>query len=157
MISHKRLLELYDYSIVTGIFYRKVSRPGYRKGEEAGCVRKIKKDGMLRRFIVADGKQYRASRLAWFYVTGKWPKNQIDHINRDALCDAFHNLRDSNNSANQINKGIAKNNTSGCTGVMFHKPTEKWVSVFRRKSLGYFDDWFDAVCCRKSAEAKYVA
>jgi hypothetical protein len=32
--------------------------------------------------IWVDGKIYRATRLAWLYMTGKWPKLEIGYINR---------------------------------------------------------------------------
>jgi HNH endonuclease len=47
---------------------------------------------------------YRAGRLAWLYMTGEWPKNQIDHINRDKADNRFCNLRDVTQTENMRNK-----------------------------------------------------
>lgn len=46
-------------------------------GDVAGC--KNKHDGYVR--IAIDGKSYLVHRLVWLYVHGKWPPNDIDHIN----------------------------------------------------------------------------
>lgn len=37
---------------------------------------------------------YLAHRLAWLYVYGKWPDNQIDHINGHKYDNRIENLRD---------------------------------------------------------------
>jgi hypothetical protein len=56
-------------------------------------------------------------------------------------------------------KVLATNNTSGCTGVSWVKKARKWTAYimknYKAESLGYYDQWFDAVCARKSAEFKY--
>lgn len=55
-----------------------------------------------------------------------------------------------------INKKIQSNNTSGVTGVSFHKRKQQWYAriSFKGKShsLGYFDDINDAIKARKAAE-----
>ncbi len=53
----------------------------------------LSSDGYLR--IRVAGKQYRAHRLAWLYVYGKFPSEHIDHINHDILDNRIENLRDS--------------------------------------------------------------
>ena len=40
------------------------------------------------------GKRYLAHRIAWLYVYGEFPKNQIDHINHDKVDNRIENLRD---------------------------------------------------------------
>ncbi|MFW4291481.1 HNH endonuclease [Salmonella enterica subsp. enterica serovar Paratyphi C] len=46
--------------------------------------------GYIRIYI--NKKWYLAHRLAWLYVTGKWPINVIDHINRNKADNRFINL-----------------------------------------------------------------
>lgn len=43
----------------------------------------------------------------------------VDHINRDKLDNRKLNLRITDNSGNQKNKGIQSNNTSGISGVTY--------------------------------------
>lgn len=54
------------------------------------------------------------------------------------------------------NKKIQTNNTSGCTGVSFHRCKGQWYARirFRGKNyhLGYFDNIQDAIDARKKAE-----
>ena len=58
-----------------------------------------------------------------------------------------------------LNRGLGKNNTSGCKGVIWHNECSKWQAQlgFNYKSinLGLYEDWFEAVCARKSGENKY--
>jgi hypothetical protein len=72
------------------------------------------------------GRVYKASRLAWLYMTGEWPPNRIDHINRDRLDDRWANLRACSHSQNMANTGIWKHNTSGVKGVHLHAETGRW-------------------------------
>lgn len=72
------------------------------------------------RYITLFGERYKASRLAWLYMTGEWPINQIDHINRDRLDDRFCNLREVTNAQNQHNRSLNKQGTiTGIQGVYF--------------------------------------
>lgn len=62
-------------------------------------------------------RQYRQHRLAWFYMTGEWPKGQIDHKNNIKHDNRWINLRKANNQLNHYNLLKPKNNTSGAKGV----------------------------------------
>lgn len=83
----------------------------------------------------------------------------VDHINHDVTDNQKHNLRICSNSQNNANKDLQKNNTSGTTGVVLDKRTNKWVSqIFingKHIHLGVFEKYEDAVKARKEAEEKY--
>jgi len=95
-------------------------------------------------FISINYKRYLAHRLAWLYVTGYWPKHQIDHIDVDKLNNRFSNLREATNSQNHANILAQKNNKCGVKGVSLHQDGRKWVAWCKRNYLGIFDNIEDA-------------
>lgn len=107
-------------------------------GSIAGSVRS---DGYC--IISTNGRRYLAHRLAWLYMTGSWPNNQIDHRDLDPSNNRFTNLRDATGSENLRNRGPQSNNTSGVKGVCWDKQREKWhakISVNGKdRFIGYFD------------------
>lgn len=110
--------QILHYDEQTGDFFWKVSRGNqYTKpGMKAGF-----KDTYGHLGIEINGKRYLSHRLAWLYVFGHWPKNQIDHINRIRDDNKLSNLRDVEILENLQNKGNYKNNTSGYKGVVVNK------------------------------------
>jgi len=54
---------------------------------------------------------------------------------------------------------MTKNNKSGCTGVFFDERRQSYRAEIGRKgksiSLGLYDNLFDAVAARRSAERRY--
>ena len=107
------------------------------------------------RQIRIHGKWYKAHRLIWLLETGRWPTNQIDHINGDKLDNRFCNLRDVDNFTNSRNR---KNNTSGVVGVSFDKVNQKWVSQTyidgKARNLGRYDTKEEAHEAYTSANRK---
>ena len=100
-LSQKYLREALHYDPDTGIFTWKVATASCVKvGAEAGCV---KNDGY--RAIGMGGKSYKAHRLAWLYVHGEWPKEQIDHINHIRTDNRMENLRPASGGENAKTKG----------------------------------------------------
>lgn len=85
----------------------------------------------------------------------------IDHIhgNKTRNDNRKSNLRIATPSQNIMNKPLLKNNTSGVTGVSWNKRKGRWESYItiddKRKGLGYFSNFNDAVAARKAAEEKY--
>lgn len=69
------------------------------------------------------------------------------------------NLRIATCSQNQMNRGLQSNNTSGVTGVIFNKKSNKWEAYItankKRICLGSFIDFDNAVNARKLAEETY--
>ena len=85
--------------------------------------------------------------------------NYPDHINRNPLDNRKCNLRQATVAQNNMNKTIAKNNTSGIIGVNWDKKLEKWkVSITcdrKRIHIGYFVNKDDAIRARLNAEINY--
>jgi len=100
-----------------------------------------------------------AHRLIWLYIYGEWPSGQIDHINHNTIDNRIENLRIVTNRENGLNHSLGKRNKSGFTGVFWRKEINKWSARIKTEksyeSLGVFDDWFDAVCARISANNKH--
>ncbi len=89
------------------------------------------------------GKMYKAHRLAWFYMTGEWPPDQIDHIDGDRDNNRLVNLRKATNAQNGANARLSKNNSSGFKGVSFDTSVGRWRASIRRNRqlhyLGFFN------------------
>ena len=123
-----RLKEVLLYDPWTGKFVW-LKKPANRSnrmkvGEEAGHLSE-KSQGY--RLIGIDGRVYKASRLAWFYMTEKWPKI-IDHVNADRADNKWINLREATQAQNLQNRGAQKNNTSGYKGVSSYNRGREWCA-----------------------------
>lgn len=88
-----------------------------------------------------------------------FPKDPIDHKDRNKLNNRKENLRVVSNRQNAINSSVKKNNTSGITGVYFDKSRDKWVAVIKSYGktihLGRFVQKEDAIRARLQGELKY--
>lgn len=149
VITLHELKRLLHYDKSTGIFTWLV-KPNRRikVGREAGSITRF---GYLK--IKIGGIDYKAHRLAWFYLNGEWPLKGIDHKDTIKTHNWIDNLREANQSQNMANCGAHKNNSSGYKGVCLHKPSGKWHAQIRydgkRISLGLHDtpeSAFDAYC-----------
>jgi len=114
MLTQERLKELLHYDQKTGVFTWRDARNGRVKiGSIAGTVQK---KGY--RQIEIDGKGHKESRLAWLYMTGEWPPEQVDHEDTNRANNAWSNLRLATNKTNAQNKRKAQsNNATGVLGV----------------------------------------
>lgn len=83
----------------------------------------------------------------------------VDHIYHDKSDNRKSQLRLVNKEQNSYNHLVSANNTSGETGVYWHKKYNKWQSLigFNDKIiyLGMFNNKEDAIKARKEAEIKY--
>jgi hypothetical protein len=120
MIEHQKLLSVLGYDKETGHF---TWLTGHKAGTRAGHVSKISGYEMIG---IGDKGQYYAHRLAWFHVTGDWPKT-IDHKNGVRSDNAWCNLREATIAQNSHNSRIPRRNTSGAKGVTWDKWHGKWV------------------------------
>ncbi len=152
----QKLQEFIHYDPVTGVLiWKKVLSNRTKAG--ALCGANIDSKGYGR--VCFDGKQYRAHRVVWALFYGQEPNQQIDHINGNKLDNRISNLRLANNAENSRNCKLSKNNSSGITGVVFHKTANKWLAqiMLNRKNhyLGLYDTIEAAAKARKKAETQY--
>ena len=153
-ITQDNLKHVISYDSETGVFtWRNPLNSSLVVGSVAGT---IVKQGYIH--IGVNGHYYKAHSLAWFYVHGVWP-DQIDHINHMRTDNRLLNLRNISQKENSKNNSRSKDNTSGVTGVKWHKRDKKWMAVIsndnKRINLGGFIDFNEAVRIRKLAEIMY--
>lgn len=136
MITQNELKKNLSYNPYTGIFVRLVGRPNSSKGDVAGTKNP---QGYI--IMEVNNLPYRAHRLAWLYMTGSFPKDQIDHINCIKSDNRFVNLREVTQSQNRFNTKKKKNNKLGIKGVHRVGNRFKAQAIFEKKHyyLGYYD------------------
>lgn len=150
---------LLSYDAYTGVITRKVRTSSRTHvGQVAGRVF-TKKNGNAYRIICVASKEYYAHRLAFVLMTGQWPVGEVDHINGNGVDNRWCNLRDVPHAANMKNLRKQATNTSGHTGVSWHKNSNRWrariVIDGKYRTLGYFRTIEEAVVVRKQAEIEY--
>ncbi len=114
MVTADRLKELLSYDPETGIFvWAKLSGRRARIGDRAGSFNL----SLGYRVIGIDGERHYEHRLAWLYMTGEWPSEDLDHENCDKSDNRFSNLREATDSQNLANVANWAHNTSGLKGA----------------------------------------
>lgn len=115
-LTHEALTSYLAYDATTGAFTLKVNLiSGKKAGDTVGTIHK---DGYVTVSVYA--KNYKAHRLAWFYVHGVWPTGEIDHKDCDRGNNRIANLRDVSHQTNMQNRRVPQsNNESGFLGVTF--------------------------------------
>jgi hypothetical protein len=83
-------------------------------------------------------------------MTGQWPSQEIDHIDRDPSNNCWNNLREASSSDNKCNSQISSKNTSGYRGVGWLSFIGKWRVDVNGIYLGRFDDLEEAIAARDS-------
>lgn len=139
MVTQNELKEFFTYDKDSGHFTR-IKKLG-KKGIIGQVCNSKNNCGHIQ--ITFKGRTYPAHRLAWLYVYGEFPKNQIDHINCIRDDNRIINLREATNQQNSFNRTQALG-ISGLKGVQWDKVKNKWLVVpvinNKRHYLGYFDD-----------------
>lgn len=145
-LTAKKLREFLHYDPSTGEFRWKKRGRGYPGvGKLAGSTSHER--GY--RTISIEGRSHLAHRLAWLYVHGEFPANELDHIDRNTDNNAIANLRACTRRDNAFNTVRHPGATSRYPGVSWDKGRGKWVAKIRmpdgkRRQLGRFDDEAEA-------------
>ncbi len=144
-LTHEQLRDLLAYEPETGLFRWRVDRGAAWHGKilnaRAGDIAGTETERGYRAIRI-DGRNYYAHRLAWLYMTGEWPKKQIDHVNANRDDNRWENLRAATSRENNWNSSKQKNNTTGFKGVYLDKRVNRYVAQImhsgKRKHLGMF-------------------
>lgn len=166
-LTADQIREVLDYNPDTGEFVWK-SRPVEMfpdrrsfsiwntryAGKASGCINNY---GYL--IIKVHGALRLSHRLAWILHHGSVDGIEIDHINHIRTDNRLCNLRAADTLTNRRNQSRHPANTSGVPGVFWLKESKNWRAIIgvdrKTEYLGVSDSFFEAVCMRKSAEAKY--
>lgn len=136
MITHERLLAIITYDPATGLFAWK-ARPRVRAGKLAGH-RTAHGYVALR----LDGEPHYAHRIAWLYMTGALPPDEIDHIDRNGQNNRFTNLRLADRTQNVVNRKRRRDNSSGFKGV-YVTPGGRFTAHYTVKGRAHYLGTFD--------------
>ena len=144
-LTQDYLKEILDYDPKTGIFKWKVSKRKTRDGDIAGSVNS--KD---RRVLSIDGLSFGASRLAFLYMTGAFPVHSVRHLNNINSDDRWANLK-------EVEPVVSRKAANKYPGVHWKVRKSQYEVKFyangRHVVLGCFDDFNEAVKCKKEADA----
>lgn len=110
------------------------------------------------RYITVFRKSYPEHHLVWFFVTGVWPREFLDHRNRQRDDNRWANLREASSKQNNENSLVRSDSTSGVRGVSWCSTQSKWRAyIYHNKkqvNLGWFQTKNQAARARLLAERK---
>ena len=140
-ITHDRLREVLHYDPATGVFTWRVKT--CRKVVPGAVAGAVQPDGRV--VVGCGGIKYRASRLAWFYMTGVWPTDAVDHKDGDTQNNRFDNLRDVSTAGNIQNQRRAhdRNKSSGLLGVSRLRGGGRWRARICTDGVSTLIGWYD--------------
>jgi HNH endonuclease len=153
-LTHARLRELLDYDPRTGLFRWRITDRYVHKRMIAGCLYKT---GY--RVIRIDRVPYTAGRLVFFYMTGRWPTHQVDHINCNKDDNRWLNLRQATNQQNAANRPRRKIKKYNLPKGVQITPYSRYYASIKIDNwainLGVFDTAEDAHNAYVTAAKKY--
>ncbi len=154
MITNLELKKCLRYDPETGLFSWIISLGPVNDGDIAGSIHHT---GYV--VIRHSGRLYAAHRLAFLYMTGSWPNDEIDHINGIRADNRWKNLRECSVAQNRMNKVIYRNNKSAVVGIRWRENDKRWIARINCRGeeiyLGCFQEKEAAMAVRRAAEDKY--
>lgn len=144
LLTVDQVRESFQYDPLTGELRK---NKGFKTLEGKGEIATVKLGKYLA--VTVGDKLYLAHRLAWFHYYGQWPKDQLDHEDRDKRNNRISNLKETDNRNNHHNR---PDNKSGYVGVIWDKPRNKWKAYTRINyvmiNIGRYDSIEEAVLAR---------
>ena len=133
MLTQNELKRALRFDPETGEFVRLASKQQPRLIGKA-TSRLPGLNGYLR--IHVGSKRYSAHRLAWLYMTGQWPSQEVDHINGDRSDNRWCNLREVSRRMNAQNlRSPRTDSRSRVLGVSWDGARKKWVTRIKLREL----------------------
>lgn len=127
----------YHYDEVTGFVRRLVSVAQFKAGSLVGTKHH---SGYLHTRVL--GCYVSIHCLAYCWMTGEWPTQDLDHKDLNKSNNAWDNIRPASRSQNCGNQTKRRTNRSGFKGVSFKKKNRKWCAQICHQSkvihLGLF-------------------
>lgn len=152
-ITAENVKEILTYDPQTGeFFWRNHTAKKAVKGRRAGS---IAVNGY--RTIRVFGRPYFEHRLAFLLMEGRWPAEQVDHVNCIRDDNRWENLRECNQTQNNFAGPTRKDNTSGERGVSRDNARNKWfaeVTCYGKRLRKRFDEYEDACLWVKETRLK---
>lgn len=155
-ITQEYLKSVLHYDPDTGVFtwVAKIAKK-ICVGNIAGCVTGVGRY----RYIKIHGQTFAEHRLAFLYMTGALPIDEVDHINHNRTDNRWDNLRDVDRKNNGRNHKVSKRNNSGVVGVHWDANRKKWSASItydgRIIYLGRYSQIEDAAEARAKANVMY--
>jgi hypothetical protein len=147
-----------EYDPVTGALTWKEFHPIHKGWNErwagkpafAGCNGNGYRQGAI------DGQMLLGHRVAWAIHYGRWPSQALDHINGNRAENRLDNLREVTPTENNRNMKKFVSNTSGATGVSYHKRDKRYRAFVsagdKSVHLGNYLTFDEARAAREAAE-----
>lgn len=142
MLTAKELKRILHYNPKTGIWTRIFSNG---RSDLVGSICKCV-DGYGYVQIRIGKQRLKAHRLAFLYMIGKFPKQEVDHIDLNRANNKWSNLREATKRQNMMNMKVRRDNVVGLKGVTRTKDgfMVRIVVDGKRKYIGLFGNQFDA-------------
>lgn len=155
LIPNEKRYNTYDLSGEYGVGYTSKGEPFYFDLEDydkiKDCCWYIDNNG----YVVSNTYKH-----LFMHILIMNPSNNqlIDHIRHRKFDNRKCMLRLVNATQNAINRGLQSNNTSGTTGVGFHKNSKRWfayIKINKKQKRIYTNTREEAIVVRKELEDKY--
>lgn len=128
-------------------------------GRPALATKRLKENGKKSRGGKIFYKWYNQARVIWLWMTGQWPKQEIDHVNRNGWDNRWNNLRDVSSTVNCRNRVARVNNNTGVAGVT-KKPSGSFLVQLsmvpgQKRFYKTVPTFVEAVALRRRLAEKY--
>ena len=154
-ITQDYLKKHLSYDPATGLFTR---LHVYQRPDLIGTIAGFKVTGSSGKSYIRfsfKNRLYFAHRMAFLYMTGELPTEDVDHINGNGTDNKWNNLRAVSRSENGQNQRLQSRNKSGVTGVSYCNSRKRWLAGVHFNGngihLGRFKTIEEAIKAREDA------